>query len=485
MEIDEEEDDWEDIPGIFNHQGGFQQFQNAPLMNNFFQQIPGTMAMQTQRQSPSDSSPETGIYNHGLQSINATASPLSFPRNSNSLSPAYIPQMNVASHHSSPFTPNDPLGGNNIFAQTQTGPSSAGLQVPSPFQNNFTLAQQMGMGNSFMYDSASPDTVATLISQAGSSDSPQTGYSPLSPQSAAALQQQLAMMSQSITMGSSNPGSVTGSSSNFQYTNASASPATNHNSPSSTTSNPHPQSERSHNSNLVIGHLPPEGSIPVVPPPNGSPMRSSTQKKHRACDQCNHSKVKCDFDVPCHKCAARGLSCTYPTGRKVSAARAAKLAARGTMDDQPRNTHSTLGQVPEGVSLNQEYKSSPEQILLSGQDESSPENGSGIGTGTGFTFNQQPLSDPLSAQNMARIADGRRASVAGPMTYQHQDGNIYVVDGTLLQNEPMPMNPTFQSYNLGGMVQDYSLAMGGMRDGPNMTMQNGMMVSSGKLGIIQ
>ncbi|WOO78567.1 Cell wall integrity transcriptional regulator CAS5 [Vanrija pseudolonga] len=33
--------------------------------------------------------------------------------------------------------------------------------------------------------------------------------------------------------------------------------------------------------------------------------------KKRACDQCNHSKVRCDFAEPCARCSTRSIQCTY------------------------------------------------------------------------------------------------------------------------------------------------------------------------------
>ncbi|KAJ9124035.1 hypothetical protein QFC22_000828 [Naganishia vaughanmartiniae] len=51
--------------------------------------------------------------------------------------------------------------------------------------------------------------------------------------------------------------------------------------------------------------------------PTGTPLVDRIEKvKKRACEACNQSKVKCDFEVPCGKCASRKLTCVYPTARK-------------------------------------------------------------------------------------------------------------------------------------------------------------------------
>ncbi|WVR05802.1 hypothetical protein IAU60_002827 [Kwoniella sp. DSM 27419] len=44
-------------------------------------------------------------------------------------------------------------------------------------------------------------------------------------------------------------------------------------------------------------------------PPSG--ITYEWVSKKRACDQCNHSKVRCDFSDPCVRCAHRNLPCTY------------------------------------------------------------------------------------------------------------------------------------------------------------------------------
>jgi hypothetical protein len=125
--------------------------------------------------------------------------------------------------------------------------------------------------------------------------------------------------------------------------------------------------------------MPSMGAIPttyssVMPAPlvpTGTPIADKVEKvKKRACESCNQSKVKCDFGTPCGKClqtaridrslillssgkcAARKISCKYPTGRKSSrklhtsasplsqsASDSAKLASVSpqtrTMDFQP------------------------------------------------------------------------------------------------------------------------------------------------------
>lgn len=52
--------------------------------------------------------------------------------------------------------------------------------------------------------------------------------------------------------------------------------------------------------------------------PGSSTLSSMPRPKKRACEQCNLSKVKCDFQSPCQKCAARKINCTYPPPRKTS-----------------------------------------------------------------------------------------------------------------------------------------------------------------------
>ncbi|KAL7421048.1 hypothetical protein Q5752_003932 [Cryptotrichosporon argae] len=69
----------------------------------------------------------------------------------------------------------------------------------------------------------------------------------------------------------------------------------------------------------------------LAPPFSSAPMRSGSSDqgagpalassmpsfgfdlgpKKRACDLCNHSKVRCDFNTPCARCASRGIACTY------------------------------------------------------------------------------------------------------------------------------------------------------------------------------
>ncbi|GMK56110.1 hypothetical protein CspeluHIS016_0211660 [Cutaneotrichosporon spelunceum] len=39
--------------------------------------------------------------------------------------------------------------------------------------------------------------------------------------------------------------------------------------------------------------------------------------KKRACDQCNHSKVRCDCADPCSRCAHRAIQCTYTKQQRV------------------------------------------------------------------------------------------------------------------------------------------------------------------------
>lgn len=75
--------------------------------------------------------------------------------------------------------------------------------------------------------------------------------------------------------------------------------------------------------------------------PNSSAM-SMPRPKKRACEQCNLSKVKCDFQSPCQKCAARKINCTYPPPRKTSSKDSASPVAQlntvtpaPSMADQP------------------------------------------------------------------------------------------------------------------------------------------------------
>ncbi|KZT57634.1 hypothetical protein CALCODRAFT_271990 [Calocera cornea HHB12733] len=43
----------------------------------------------------------------------------------------------------------------------------------------------------------------------------------------------------------------------------------------------------------------------------GAAANQELDDKRRACDQCNHSKVRCDFGIPCGKCLQRKTICTY------------------------------------------------------------------------------------------------------------------------------------------------------------------------------
>ncbi|EJU04773.1 hypothetical protein DACRYDRAFT_114100 [Dacryopinax primogenitus] len=56
--------------------------------------------------------------------------------------------------------------------------------------------------------------------------------------------------------------------------------------------------------------------------------------KRRACDQCNHSKVRCDFGIPCGKCIQRKTICTYAKPPK-------KPVAQKDFSDMPSTSAST------------------------------------------------------------------------------------------------------------------------------------------------
>ncbi|WWD17931.1 hypothetical protein CI109_102376 [Kwoniella shandongensis] len=88
------------------------------------------------------------------------------------------------------------------------------------------------------------------------------------------------------------------------------------------------------NPNAILGN-PPFPAVPTFDPPfTAAPMRMSGSDqgygpmgrnsspnlsgityewgfKKRACDQCNHSKVRCDFADPCLRCTHRNLGCSY------------------------------------------------------------------------------------------------------------------------------------------------------------------------------
>ncbi|WRT64102.1 uncharacterized protein IL334_001031 [Kwoniella shivajii] len=52
-------------------------------------------------------------------------------------------------------------------------------------------------------------------------------------------------------------------------------------------------------------------SIGQVPVNNNNGVLYEWGFKKRACDQCNHSKVRCDFADPCLRCAHRNIKCSY------------------------------------------------------------------------------------------------------------------------------------------------------------------------------
>ncbi|WVQ62243.1 uncharacterized protein L199_000382 [Kwoniella botswanensis] len=52
-------------------------------------------------------------------------------------------------------------------------------------------------------------------------------------------------------------------------------------------------------------------SIGHVPLNNSSGILYEWGFKKRACDQCNHSKVRCDFADPCLRCTHRNIKCSY------------------------------------------------------------------------------------------------------------------------------------------------------------------------------
>ncbi|WVW82250.1 hypothetical protein I302_104256 [Kwoniella bestiolae CBS 10118] len=52
-------------------------------------------------------------------------------------------------------------------------------------------------------------------------------------------------------------------------------------------------------------------SVGQVPINNNSGVLYEWGFKKRACDQCNHSKVRCDFADPCLRCTHRNIKCSY------------------------------------------------------------------------------------------------------------------------------------------------------------------------------
>ncbi|WWC66360.1 uncharacterized protein I206_100261 [Kwoniella pini CBS 10737] len=52
-------------------------------------------------------------------------------------------------------------------------------------------------------------------------------------------------------------------------------------------------------------------SIGQVPITNANGIMYEWGFKKRACDQCNHSKVRCDFADPCLRCTHRNIKCSY------------------------------------------------------------------------------------------------------------------------------------------------------------------------------
>lgn len=71
---------------------------------------------------------------------------------------------------------------------------------------------------------------------------------------------------------------------------------------------------------------------------------SSPKIKKRACEQCNLSKVKCDFQTPCQKCQARNIQCSYPPLRQPSSKASSKSPTVQT------NSTPALGGAPERYS---------------------------------------------------------------------------------------------------------------------------------------
>lgn len=69
--------------------------------------------------------------------------------------------------------------------------------------------------------------------------------------------------------------------------------------------------------------------------------------KKRACDQCNHSKVRCDFQEPCARCTHRNVTCTYnkPRSRTVTPILAARVPqVAGNLGMPLQGTSSPLAQ---------------------------------------------------------------------------------------------------------------------------------------------
>ncbi|PWN87302.1 hypothetical protein FA10DRAFT_234468, partial [Acaromyces ingoldii] len=54
-------------------------------------------------------------------------------------------------------------------------------------------------------------------------------------------------------------------------------------------------------------------SLHVASPSFGGPRsRAATNRIKRACARCSRQKLKCDGQVPCGRCGAKGHPCSYP-----------------------------------------------------------------------------------------------------------------------------------------------------------------------------
>ncbi|RXK38451.1 hypothetical protein M231_04216 [Tremella mesenterica] len=116
--------------------------------------------------------------------------------------------------------------------------------------------------------------------------------------------------------------------------------------------------------------------------------------KKRACDQCNHSKVRCDFQEPCARCSHRNVMCTYhkPRSRTVTPILANRVspinaAVNNIATPMSGSTNSSpLTQFPSPVQSAPRY-SPPRSVR---------QNGSMAAPGQYSDSNQLQTTDPLS-----------------------------------------------------------------------------------------
>ncbi|KAJ9106252.1 hypothetical protein QFC21_001397 [Naganishia friedmannii] len=163
--------------------------------------------------------------------------------------------------------------------------------------------------------------------------------------------------------------------------------------------------------------------MPAPLVPTGTPLVDRVEKvKKRACEACNQSKVKCDFEIPCGKCASRKLACVYPTSRKPN--------RKTTFSSSPLSPETSDTARPTLISPDSAGREI-QPMLLSTQEASK---------GNGLTASPTSLTMQGGIVANATTSNYQQSDGSQPFSSVHPDGQPqpFSIDMSTVQSQAYP-----------------------------------------------